>query len=68
MARKNPNPMVQCYGFGPAHRKCGDCAHLIHKRRARVYYKCRFRKKTNGPGTDHRVRWVACGKFEKADG
>ena len=30
---------------------------------AKTYFKCELRGITNGPGTDHRANWPACGKF-----
>jgi len=62
---REPNPMVRTYGPGPDGRICRECRHLIAKRFAKTYYKCRYRANTNGPGTDHRVRWGACAKFEE---
>lgn len=58
------NPCVRKYGEGPAGKKCKDCRHLIAKRYSKTYYKCTFRGDTNGPGTDHRVSWQACAKWE----
>jgi hypothetical protein len=61
---KKVNPMLAIYGAGPAEAICRDCTHLRVKEWAGRYYKCVWRGNTNGPGTDHRVRWPACGKFE----
>jgi hypothetical protein len=68
-AEKNrePNPMVRAFGRGPEGKICRECRHMIVKRFAKTYYKCRFRENTNGPGSDHRVRWSACVKFEEVD-
>lgn len=62
---KKQNPMVRAFGPGPEGARCRDCRHLRMKSFARTYYKCNLRVDTNGPGTDHRVRWPACAKFEK---
>lgn len=45
--------------------KCGDCKfferfHYHNK----LYFKCSKTKITHGAGTDWRVNWQACGKFE----
>lgn len=45
--------------------KCKNCQHLSVKRRGHNYYKCDLRKLTNGPSSDHRVGYTACGKFIK---
>jgi hypothetical protein len=59
-----PNPCVGEYGFSKDRsKKCGECALLYGVQKSKVYYKCRLRKATNGPGSDHRVRWPACARF-----
>lgn len=60
----SPNPMVRAHGPGPDGAICGDCRHLYAKRYSRTYHKCELRGDTNGPATDHRVRWPACGRYE----
>lgn len=45
--------------------RCGDCAHLVGKSYANTYYKCKIYGDSGGPATDWRLRWVACGKFER---
>lgn len=57
-----PNPCIKLYGPDPMGRSCKWCAHL--NRRGR-YFKCAFRKETHGPGSDHRQKWPACGKYER---
>ena len=47
--------------------QCKTCAHLRRKKWDKVYFKCDLNKDTNGPGTDWRVRWPACGKWEPRD-
>ncbi len=62
---REPNPCVRVYGYGPEGAKCKDCTHLdYHRPSLKRYYKCLLRKITAGPGTDHRVGWRACGKWE----
>ena len=63
MLAADPNPLVRKFGFGPEGQKCRQCAHLFYHQRANRYYKCRYRKLTFGPGSDHRVRWNACALF-----
>lgn len=61
---RSPNPCVRLYGFSKDRKKtCRECVHLYGVGKSRTYYKCSFRKFTHGPGSDHRVRWPACGKF-----
>ena len=54
--------MHSLHGLGPTDKRCGDCAHFFA---AGAYYKCELYGITGGPGTDWRVRWQACGKFEE---
>ena len=65
--KKAPNPCVALYGPGPAGKRCKDCRLLYAKHYSGTYYKCKLRTNTNGPGTDHRVNWPACGKFDERD-
>ena len=62
---KEPNPCVRTYGPGPEGARCKTCLKLGAKAFARTYYKCELRPDTGGPGTDHRVNWKACAKYEK---
>ena len=57
------NPMVKSCGKGPEGKKCKQCKYIIRKEYSKTYYKCQWRGNTNGPGTDHKVNWPACGKF-----
>lgn len=63
--QNEPNPMRKTHGPGPDGAKCKTCKHLFAKRWDRTYYKCALRGNTNGAGTDHRVRWNACAKYEE---
>lgn len=60
------NPMVVACGIGPQLTKCKSCTHLNSKQYSKTYYKCELRGNTNGPGTDHRVNFQACAKYEEA--
>jgi hypothetical protein len=56
------NPLIKAYGLTDS-KKCKTCDHLFFKSYAKKYYKCDLRKNTNGPNSDHRVNWPACGKY-----
>lgn len=62
--KQNANPCVDTYGPGPQGKECKDCIHIVGICHARVYYKCRLRKLTNGHGSDHKLRYAACARFE----
>lgn len=64
-AARKTNPCLRVYGSGPDGAICKLCRHLIAKKFDKTYYKCALRANTNGPATDHRVRWPACGRYEK---
>ena len=59
-----PNPMVRCFGLGPAGATCGQCVHLHTNKLVKAYHKCFLRRVTSGPATDHRRAWPACARFE----
>lgn len=63
--RSKDNPCVRVFGAGPEGKQCKTCSHLHAKHWDKTYYKCDLRPDTNGPGTDHRVRWVACSRYEE---
>lgn len=58
------NPMVTAWGSDKENRKCKNCKHLYYKSFSKRYYKCELRGDTNGPGTDHKVNFPACQKYE----
>ncbi len=62
------NPMTLQHGETEG-EKCKDCRHLVSKRYSKTYYKCALRNnvEVRSPQSDHRVNWVACGKFEKQE-
>jgi len=63
---KKPNPCISVYGPGPDGARCKTCTHLDgHPGAGRIYWKCLLRAYSHGPGTDHRVNWPACGKWEE---
>jgi hypothetical protein len=62
-AAKKIEKMHVLYGVS-AGNLCMDCKHLFCHERSRHWYKCKLYGITGGPGTDWRVKWTACGKFE----
>lgn len=60
-----PNPCRRFHGPGPEGVTCTNCTHLYAVHKSKTYWKCNLRKHTNGPASDHRVRWLACAKYEK---
>jgi hypothetical protein len=46
---------------------CRDCVHLTCHEYANKYFKCKLYGDTSSSSTDWRVRWPACGKFEKRE-
>jgi hypothetical protein len=46
-------------------KTCGECSHLHTKSYSGTYFKCDLNLNTNGPGSDWRKKWPACGKFEE---
>lgn len=66
--RLSMNPCVRLYGPGPEGVKCKECRLFIRKGgHSKTYFKCELRGDTNGPGTDHRANWPACGRFVKRE-
>jgi hypothetical protein len=61
------NPCVRLYGDGPAEAKCKQCRLFVRKHFSKTYFKCELRGNTNGPATDHRANWPACGRFVKRE-
>ena len=59
------NPCIPVFGKGPEGKICKHCTHLHRKRYSKTYIKCGLRPNTNGPGTDHKAGWEACGKYEE---
>lgn len=59
-ARGNAAPI----GSGPAGETCGSCVHCYSPPAFRTFYKCRLVKPTHGPGTDIRLKWAACARWQ----
>jgi hypothetical protein len=59
------NPLIPIYGPGPEGATCRTCIHLYALGGVAGHYlKCDLRKLTHGPGSDHRAKWPACGRYE----
>ena len=60
-----PNPCRKLHGPGPAGKRCAGCA-LLHTTGSgnRPFYKCALRIYTRSQRSGHRMRWLACAKFE----
>lgn len=57
------NPCVRLHGLAEPAAKCKTCRLFIRKRYSKTYFKCALRGDTNGPATDHRANWPACGRY-----
>lgn len=44
---------------------CGNCVHRTQNRMANTYQKCALMKNTGGPGTDLKLKWRGCVKWEE---
>lgn len=64
--KNKSNPCIDVYGKGPEGTRCKTCVHLYAKSYANTYYKCGLRKNTNGPGSDHKVNFTTCGKYQES--
>lgn len=59
--------MWRAYGRTPAHR-CGSCRFFLRHRGGDTRWaKCALTMQTQGPGTDWRAQWPACGRWETND-
>lgn len=48
--------------------RCGNCKHAqLHSNGNRAWWKCGLVPVTSGPGTDIRLKWPACVKWERQD-
>lgn len=56
-------PLLQPNELG---KKCGTCSHHVSTGGSRAYHKCDLFKMTHGPGSDIRVGWPACVKWQAA--
>ena len=56
-------------GSGPVGETCKTCKHCGYRQLANRYYKCDLMSKqwTGGAGTDIKLRWAACEKWERTE-
>jgi len=64
--RKNPKPKGNAapIGSGPEGETCKSCKHSWSHTTAKRYWKCALVKPTRGAGTDIRLKWAACSRWE----
>lgn len=62
--RGQPKGNAAPIGSGPTGQTCGSCKHSYCVEYAKRYHKCRLVKATGGPGTDIRLKWAACSRWE----
>ena len=64
--KKNPvKGYAAAPGGGPAGEKCGTCAHAYKRGGGvRSYWKCDLVVPTGGPGTDIRLKSLACWRWQ----
>lgn len=63
--RGQPKGNAAPIGSGPKGETCRTCAHSCFIKFAKTYWKCDLVQHTGGPGTDIRLKWAACSRFEK---
>lgn len=51
-------------GSGPKGETCRTCVHSYCRTFAKSYWKCDLVKATCGTGTDIRLKWAACARWE----
>lgn len=58
--------MVDFPGTGPQGETCGSCRHRVVRQLGKGYQKCQLKLKhwTHGAGTDIKVYFPACSKWE----
>lgn len=59
-ARGNAAPI----GSGPQGETCKTCIHAVCRTYSKRYWKCDLVKATCGPGSDIRLKWAACSRWE----
>jgi hypothetical protein len=59
------NPCIRQFGKGPEGKTCATCKRIYVRRLAKNYWKCSLRPDTRGGGSDHRLSWAACSKWEE---
>lgn len=51
-------------GSGPKGETCKTCQHAYCRKFAKTYWKCALVKATGGPGSDIRLQWAACSRWQ----
>lgn len=62
--RGQPKGNAAPIGSGPQGETCKTCRHSYAVKFAKTYHKCRLVRATSGPGTDIRLKWAACSRWE----
>jgi hypothetical protein len=66
VVKPDENPCIALNGTGPDGAICRTCVHCRYPKMRRTrYWKCDLRTLTHGRGTDHKVGWPACGRYEE---
>lgn len=63
--RDTPKGNAAPIGSGPAGETCKTCRHSYCFTYAKRYWKCDLVKPTSGAGTDIRLKWAACSRWER---
>ena len=62
--RGQPKGNAAPIGSGPTGETCRTCRHAYSVGYSKNYWKCSLVKATGGPGTDIRLKWAACSRWE----
>jgi hypothetical protein len=62
--RNQPKGNAAPIGSGPSGETCGSCKHAKCRVFAKRNWKCALVKATGVPGTDIRLKWAACSRWE----
>lgn len=66
--RGQPKGFAAPIGSGPQGETCKSCQHAYCRSFAKTYWKCALVKATGGPGSDIRLKWAACSRWEAKQG
>lgn len=56
--------LIQLHGETQGN-KCKTCIHLCTRNFSKTYFKCELFNTSGNPGSDWRINWQACGKYEE---
>lgn len=65
--RGQPKGNAAPIGSGPDGETCLTCEHSYCVKLGKTYHKCGLVKATCGPGTDIRLKWTACSRWQKKE-